>query len=287
VLGAFVAAFLIPKTRKSKTIVVAVVAVLFAAFPGRWFWEMQSEANAKKARLAKAEAMFQERCKTAGEFIHRTVEDVEGVFLLKLRPKEVNYGDQYRMDDPYGGNDYTGTGYFKIFLKGKNAKGSLVDQDADTNGYRYVDAIDPKDGKRYRYTGARQIVGRKDADAPTIQVELKRNPDFDLNNYGFVVDRVPAPDPVPRYGVTYDDISTLDDRNYWIAGSSLRVIDLQTDEVIAERIGYMMDRGQGALSTGGSNPTWSRARKHACPPYPEFSKSRDFVEKVLNPKKEK
>ncbi len=45
-----------------------------------------------KARLAKAEAMFAERCKKAGVFIHRTAENVEGVFLMKLRPKEINYG---------------------------------------------------------------------------------------------------------------------------------------------------------------------------------------------------
>jgi hypothetical protein len=30
----------------------------------------------------------------------------------------------------------------------------------------------------------------------------------------------------------------------------LKVIDLQTNEVMAERIGYMMDRGQGDISGG-------------------------------------
>jgi len=70
-----------------------------------------------KTRLAKAEAMFQERCKKSGEFIHRTVEDVEGIFLLKIRPKEINYGDQYRMDDPYG-RDLGGDGYILSFVRG-------------------------------------------------------------------------------------------------------------------------------------------------------------------------
>jgi hypothetical protein len=55
-----------------------------------------------KARLAKAEAMFEERCKKAGEFIKRTVENVEAVYVMKVRPKKINYGDQFRMDDPYG-----------------------------------------------------------------------------------------------------------------------------------------------------------------------------------------
>ena len=78
-----------------------------------------------KARLAKAEAMFAERCKKAGVFIHRTAENVEGVFLMKLRPKEINYGDQYRLDDPYG-RDVGGDGYISIFLYGKDEKGSLL-----------------------------------------------------------------------------------------------------------------------------------------------------------------
>jgi hypothetical protein len=67
----------------------------------------------------------------------------------------------------------------------------------------------------------------------------------------FVLDKVPRSRPHPRYGVTYDDISTREERDYWIAGSSLKVIDLQTNEVMAERIGYMMDRGQGDTEEAG------------------------------------
>ena len=105
----------------------------------------------------------------------------------------------------------------------------------------------------------------------------------------YVLDRVPAPDPAPRYGVTYDDLSTREDRDYWIAGSSLRVIDLETHEVMAERIGYMMDRGQG--STGGGRAPWLHATRHACPAFPGSRGSQsyqtlDFVEKVLILKKE-
>ncbi|WCM90220.1 hypothetical protein [Acidovorax sp. NCPPB 3576] len=54
-----------------------------------------------KERQRIAGEMFRERCKKSGVFIHRTVEDVEGVFLMKLRPEGLNYGDQYKLDDPY------------------------------------------------------------------------------------------------------------------------------------------------------------------------------------------
>ncbi|MBK7676496.1 MAG: hypothetical protein IPJ27_18025 [Candidatus Accumulibacter sp.] len=275
---------------KRTTLVSLIIATTLSACAGLSAELTQREVA--KERLAKAEAMFQERCKKSGEFIHRTAENVEGVFLLKLRPKKINHGDQFKMDDPYG-RDVGGDGYITNFLLGRDAKGSLVEQSAFKNGYIYVDAIDPEDGKRYRYTGGMKVVGRKDVSAKGVQMALERNPSFDLNIYAFRLDRVPAPDPAPRYGVTYDDISTLEERDYWIAGSSLKVIDLATNEVMAERIGYMMDRGQGKKS-GGRSP-WLFAAHHACPSFPttpggqpfKMDQTRDFVEKTLPIKQEK
>jgi hypothetical protein len=237
-----------------------------------------------KARLAKAEAMFAERCKKAGVFIHRTAENVEGIFLMKLRPKGINYGDQYKLDDPYG-SDSTGETYIKTFFSGFYRNSSPP----PPKGYRYVEALDENDGKRYHYTGGIKVVGRKDVTSKWIQRELELNPNYDLNNYAFVLDKVPAPGPAPRYGVTYDDISTREERDYWITGSSLKVIDLQTNEVLAERIGYMMDRGQGNNS-GGRAP-WLLAVSHACPafrsgpgvPPIQADQTRRFVVTVLQP----
>jgi len=68
----------------------------------------------------------------------------------------------------------------------------------------------------------------------------------------------------------------------------LKVIDLQTNEVMAERIGYMMDRGQGNNS-GGRSP-WLLAERTACPEFPKTSgghpfkgyQTRNFVENVLH-----
>jgi hypothetical protein len=248
-----------------------------------------AEREAARARYAKAEAMFQERCKKAGEFIHRTAENVEGVFLLKLRPSGINYRDQYRMDDPYG-HDSTGDEYIKSFLYGRNEKGSLVIKGmVASKGYRYIEAIDPQDGKRYRYTGGMKAVGKKDTTAYNIKLAISKDPNYDLNIYRFVLDRVPAPGPAPRYGVTYNDISTREERDYWIAGSSLRVIDLKTNEVMAERIGYMMDHGQGNDS-GGRSP-WLFAAYWACPRFSvdpgghvyQTDQTRKFVEKTLKP----
>lgn len=238
------------------------------------------ERAEQKSRLPVAEAMFAERCKKAGEFIHRTADNVEGIFLMKLRPEGVNRGDQYRMDDPYG-RDVGGDGYIEIFLLGKDSRGSLVDRDEITKGYRFVETIDPKDGKRYRYTGSIKEVTK--TSSPLVGGDGKA---FKVKE--FTLDRIPATGLMPRYGVTYDDLSTREERDYWIAGSSLKVIDLQSNEVMAERIGYMMDRGQGDIS-GGRSP-WLFAARTACPafsarpggqPFKGYQ-TRNFVEKVLS-----
>jgi hypothetical protein len=247
---------------------------------------------AEPSRLDRAEAMFTERCKKAGVFIHRTAENVEGIFLMKIRPKEVNHGDQYAMDDPYG-RDSAGETYLKIFFTEFYRVPVIPPPGWKRRmGYHFVEAIDPKDGQRYRYTGSMKVVGRKDETAPNVKSNLARNSNYDLNIYAFALDKVPALGAMPRYGVTYNDISTREERDYWIAGSSLKVIDLQTNEVMAERIGYMIDRGQGNTNSGRS--PWLFAADHACPAFRrdpggnsyQTDQTHDFVVNVLFPKPE-
>jgi hypothetical protein len=209
--------------------------------------------------------MFAERCKTAGEKIYRTVENVEGVYLLKIRPKQINFDDQFRLDDPYG-SDLGGDGYIESFLSDTHVP--------QRPAYVYAEAIDPQNGRRYRYT-------------VRIEEPWQTNKSYLKGYTRFVLDKVAASGPTPRYGVTYDDISTREEREYWIAGSLLRVIDLQTDEVIAERVGYMMDWAQG--SRGGGRSPWLLATRQACPEFPglhsvaQTRQTKRFVEKVLKP----
>ena len=291
----------LPKGKKSKLLATAVVIGLASILPFRGYEEYrkgQEAAQDYKARLAKAKAMFAERCKTAGEKIHRTVENVEGIYLMKLRTT-TNFGDQFKLDDPYG-HDSTNKEYILNFLRGfyHQRNEPVLAGSPPRTGYAYVEAIDPMEGLRYRYTGSRKAVGKMDADAPNVQVDLKRDPNSNLNIYSFVLDRVPAAGNPPRYGVTYDDISTREEREYWIAGSSLKVVDLQNNEVIAERIGYMVDWAQGSRA-GGRSP-WLFAADNACPGFqwnPNIPVTRStgggateqpgqtliFIEKVLKP----
>jgi hypothetical protein len=250
-----------------------------------------SSRGIDKTRQETAIAMWKERCQKAGEFIHQTVEGVEGVYLMKLRPKEPNFGDQFLMDDPYG-KDTSGTGLISNFLRRTPPSDQL--RIPDPKGYRYVVAKDLDDGQLYRFTGSWVSTRKKVATASRLQEELQKNPSFDNNIYDYVLQKSPPPNPLPRYGVTWDDISTREEREYWIAGSSLKVIDLQTNKLIAERVGYMVDWAQG--SKAGNRSPWLFAADTACPVFgnpadrrqPEFTAQRDqtyrFVSKVLKPK---
>ena len=263
-----------PITRIGQTtmrwLTVALLAASFTAC------SHAGEPTSPKDRLAKAQAMFAERCKTAGEKIVRTVDNVEGIYVLKLRPVGASYANQFALTDPYG-DDVDGDGYLKTFLRGSydpNGLCALRNQKCPA-GYDYVEAIDPKDGKRYHYTGR-------------LEEPWQYNKAYLKGHIRFVMDKTPATGEPPRYGVTYDDISTHEEREYWIAGSSLKVIDLQTNEVIAERVGYMVDPGQGAR--GGGRAPWQMAVARACPAFPgvhsqaQIGQTDRFVEKVLRPK---
>ena len=261
----------------------ALVATACAGGPGG--------TSAQRERLVVAEKMFAERCKKSGVFIHRTAENVEGIFLMKLRGDRINYGGQYLMDDPYG-SDHGDDAYIESFLRGNPGTVGATAKGAPPRlGYHYVEAIDPKDGQRYRYTGSVKEVTRTSS-------RLIGGDGKSFTTREFTLDKLPAPGAMPRYGVTNDDISTKEERDYWIAGSSLRVIDLHTNEVMAERIGYMMDRGQG--DKGGGRSPWLFAADNACPDFRRFQhnvsvipgssaqarQTRDFVEKVLVPMNE-
>jgi hypothetical protein len=224
----------------------------------------QQQQNEAKARLDKATAQFEMRCKSAGEKINRSVENVDGIVWMKWRDTKTNDSDQYGLDDPYG-KDCRAKGCIEKLLRA--TQGLKLDPQKKRSiyfGYRYVESTDPSDGQWYRYT-------LRVAD-PYPKLEQVR-----INT------------PTARYGITWDDISTKDDRQQWIAGGSLKVVDLQSNEVIAERIGYMMDRGHG--NTAGFRSPWLFAREDTCPPsvdqagkFTRTGFTERFAFKVLNPK---
>ena len=245
-----------------------------------------------KARLDAATAHFQMRCKSAGEKVTRTVENVDGVVWMKwrdtLEASVTDDYDQFKLSDPYG-RDCNAVGCIEQLLRLEVKNGRFDREVTQTKGrYRFVESTDPVDGRMYRYVGA--MVPRW-SDAGVKKHRQETGTDIPDDAYWFKHTKQPIDKFSARYGITWDDISTREDREHWIVGGSLKVIDLQTNEVIAERVGYMMDRGQG--SRDGFRTPWVMARRTACPQFPGSQGQRSWpnteslmlTSKVLQPSK--
>lgn len=258
-----------PRSTMAKGLWTLGAVAAFAALPLSAIYKdrtvNQPVREAHQEKLKAAMQRFEMRCKSAGEKIARTVDNVDGVVWMKWRPQTVNSNSQFEMTDPYG-YDCGGEACIKLLLRA--TRGLEIDPDKKMpfhKGYQYLESVDPENGKMYRYV-----------------LQLSEG---NLDHQVLVREKIQ--DFAGRYGITWDDISTKEDREYWIAGSSLKLIDLQSNEVIAERVGYMMDRELG--NQAGFRSPWLFAEYTACPAFDQSeskspiktSRSRDFVRKVL------
>lgn len=251
-----------------------------------------SELEARKAaqeRHAKAKALFEERCKTAGVVIKRTVKDVEGIELLKVRPV-LAWGDKRYFDPMFDGaamaGEAQGEGYIASFmyseLRNRNTpeqRGVIqppmskpgTTQEAPRQGYRYVDVRDPAGSMVLRYR---------------IAPHLTEAQWYQRGGWAKDLERTVRTGPQAPFAVDYEDIVDPADRAYWIAGTRIKVIDQQTGEVIAQFTRYVWEPGFGVSSTG--RWPWQHADSRIdqkCPYLPGTMgyATRFFVDTVLNP----
>jgi hypothetical protein len=261
-----------------------------------------AEREATKARMTDGKALFDEKCATvAGEKIYRKVENVEGVLLMKVRPPA---GDAQWSNRDWPGaafaRESTGDEYITTFLGFEYGGGVLgggfepvrpdyrghVSTDRRPSGlpgYRWVEVIDEKDGRRHRITGSQKVVGKKDTTAKGVQMAMEKDPNYDLNIYRWSLDKSVSTLPPPRYGVTYEDHVIPEERYLGVASSTVKVIDLETKEVLGEMIRYAWS--PGAPSRINPSP-WLTAYK--CPGHARGANSatRKFVDQILIPAKE-
>lgn len=278
-VGALILALRQPPTPFRKGLAVLSVMVILGYLP---FQALREYRRAKVSyeehlvRSAQAQQRWRELCKAASEKVYRTIEGVEGVAWLKWRDETPNHGDQFKLDDPYGADCHGESCILTLLRATKHLELDPQRKLPYYKGYHYVEAIDPRNGIRYRYTLSLVRPNERDPRMPPDRVDAR-------------LDREEIAHATARYGVTWDDISTHKDRERWIAGGSLKVVDLQTNEVLAERIGYMVDREQG--NTAGGRSPWLFAPSTACPPFPQASgggpfmwgRTRDFALQALRP----
>lgn len=295
---------------------LTVLLILPAGYVTNHRSQKQQAVDTKRATMTKALNRYQELCKGAGEKIYRTVEGVDGVFLMKLEFDESSGMSQYSIDakSPYeslGEFDrvlyknfhsiryMSFDGHIASFLRDKAISDRSPIKDVKKieplPAFRYVEAIDPAEHQRYRYTGSWQTVDTNDWykwDKRIDQLGYIPREMLEPVNWidgvrvQFVLTREPLGNPPPRYGVTYDDLETPEERKMWIAGSALKVIDLETGELLGQRVGFLHDRGGG--SAAAYRQPWSFAKTEpgwSCPGW--FSPANNktgFIFKILHPK---
>ncbi|MFO1346902.1 MAG: hypothetical protein U1E85_11465 [Rhodocyclaceae bacterium] len=251
------------------------------------------------AKIKEAEAYYKEKCeKVAGIKIYKTVPEVEGLLLLKIRPDR----NDRELADPNWpgaafGTELRGDSYIESFLGYEHSSspdGSPVTpthrgyintdkRPGGLPGYRWVEFPDPKDGQRYRYTGSDKVIGKKDPNAYNVQLELKKNPNYNMNVYRWSLDKVPSPSKTPpRYAVTFEDHVIPEERALWVASSTVKVLDLKTNEVLGEMTRYAMSY----IHAPRNSMPWLN---HSICPLTNGGPSvstRQFVDQILIPRRE-
>jgi len=234
------------------------------------------------AKYEPAKAIFDKLCKEqSAPIIKRTVEDVEGVLLLKVRPadlrppRNVNDPNWPEAAWPGFGRESVGgyEGYEENFLldwtwqrfdpdpnlmplhwarllsvggqtwEDLNAKAGEERIRKAFPGFKYVDVLSIDGTSRMRTT-ARNDKSKSESPYPGVRFTSE-----------------PTTKPAPRYGVTFEDNLDPELRKHWIAGMTIKVIDAKTNEVIGQRTFWKWDTGFGA--TGQFTPWDTNAKP--CP----------------------
>lgn len=159
-----------------------------------------------------SEEYFDHLCKTeAGEFIHKTVDNVDGFYFARPanRPTDDDLKDRYKLEAP----EIERT--FQLIRATPEARARMF-LGPPWRLYSFIEEpISPANGKASGYV---RSYGYKQ-DVSSMQVEL-------------------VDDLRSRYGLVWRGVRRLGDRELAIAGSEWIVFDLQSGEVIAVQRNY-------------------------------------------------
>jgi hypothetical protein len=161
------------------------------------------------------EQYFEHLCKTeAGEFIFKTVENVEGLYMMRPRKRasDDELSHLYALEDPYGHENWEATHPARIFVRPKAYSFFEVPLDGANSNYVRYSGFDDRDPR-----------SMKEEKAGTLQ---------------------------SRFGYTWRGITRPHDRELGIAGGELLVLDLQSKEVLAVRRAYIRSGDVRSKLTG-------------------------------------
>ena len=216
------------------TVVVLGGVLAWIFIPSADERRLNREAEIRRQNRLKSRAVFEELCKTAGEKIYRTADNVEGVTLLKVWD-----GESIHKEDKlwkYAGlpGQYGQDGYIKGFLK--------WEVEIIPTGYpRYREMQFQPERQNHPYVlhGRYSYVDVKQKDKTFLRYRLDENRKEDYK-------MISAPIKIPsRYAVTFDNPIVPEEREHWIAHTRATVIDLQDNTVMATKDWYSFESQQG------------------------------------------
>jgi len=207
--------------------------------------------NIPNWRLLIGRIYFDHLCKTeAGEFIYRTVENVEGLYQMRPRdPKD--YIDRMRdgdvPEDPFGHTNEEAQRPQFLFVG------------PPANLYRFFENDLPQGGN-------------KTPSAPVVLGEVEPNAKFRrYRGYEYREGRPMIEDHVAalhsQYGFTWQGIHHDHDALFGIYGGETLVVDLKTNEILGRRRGFIFRNSGGGI----------------CPPDKTDQSLYRFVSRVLIP----
>jgi len=203
---------------------------------------------------------FEHLCKTeAGEFIFKTVENVEGIYQMRPREETTdNYLQHlYALEDPYGATKHPEEYFIQPAIGKYQFLEVLITQDVGSHA----------NGKYLRYyRDEKAHPGREYQTA--INGRAVRVP--------YIVAQQNVSTLQSRYGYTWRGITRPHDREMGIAGAELIVLDLETKEVLAVRRDFVRS-GDGRYMTGVWWLTSQKCSKGGIKP------QHQFIYEVLKP----
>jgi len=248
----------IPGKRKS----AAIAAVIFFGGPPLVYGLLWIRDTIAQSSFEEDVAYVRELCaKNGGDKIYRRADNVEGVFQMRARlPGDAQLRDQFGMFDPWGVAQFDGAD-------------PAIPIGYRADEYRFVETRPgpSQPGPPFR----RKVLidtGRRIGDS--IPNALPEQADKTIwERRSFEVSKLRS-----RYGYITEDLTTPEMRRRWIGAGKLKIVDLATNEVMAERVGYFRAAGSMALDHWSGGGAYQNGR--ICP---QDSSLSIFLLSVLRP----
>ncbi len=179
-------------------------------------------------RRTTAVAYFDHLCETeAGEYLFKTVDDVEGLYQMRAMPRRSNevLRDRYGFEDPADWSLGQADGSPFLFVGGPE------------NGYRYFESSTPPQEIANKLTVNKWSIESWSELGPPLYWFYYQ---FDYTNGKGKV--MPSKGLKSRYAYTWRGIHRERDREYGIAGGELIVLDRLSGEILGVRRSFAIAR---------------------------------------------